>query len=327
MKYLFFDIECSNCFDGIGKMCEFGYVLTDDKFNVISRHDIPMNPGKGDTKFDKKIRKRDPNFAWAYDEEVYRSCPEFPEYYERIRKMFEADDVMVFGYAVDNDIRYLGDTLLRYNKPLFEYIAYDIQIMMNYYSKKIEKFTSLDHAFKSMCGISEYIKLRPHLSRDDAYMTMMVLKGMCENLEVSLEELISLCPKCKYAAKEYLEDYFERRKVKKEHPEQFRKKGTRRCAEGQVLWGELYREHLPLLEDPNSIGKFVTVSGELKSHIEELKEVIKYIKDNGYVAFDRINGSDYLIVYDEKNGEDMTKNFKHPYGGKIIAYKDFLKIS
>ena len=46
MKYLFFDIECSNCHGGIGKMCEFGYVLTDENFNIISQDDIPMSPGK-----------------------------------------------------------------------------------------------------------------------------------------------------------------------------------------------------------------------------------------------------------------------------------------
>lgn len=28
MNYLFFDIECSNCFGGRGKICEFGYMLT-----------------------------------------------------------------------------------------------------------------------------------------------------------------------------------------------------------------------------------------------------------------------------------------------------------
>ena len=47
MKYLFFDIECSNCFNGVGKMCEFGYVLVDENLQVITADDIPMSPGKG----------------------------------------------------------------------------------------------------------------------------------------------------------------------------------------------------------------------------------------------------------------------------------------
>ena len=40
MKYLFFDIECANCFEGKGKICEFGYVLTDEAFNEIESKEI-----------------------------------------------------------------------------------------------------------------------------------------------------------------------------------------------------------------------------------------------------------------------------------------------
>lgn len=40
MRYLFFDIECSE-----GKsMCSFGYVLTDEKFRILEKDDILMNP-------------------------------------------------------------------------------------------------------------------------------------------------------------------------------------------------------------------------------------------------------------------------------------------
>lgn len=325
MKYLFFDIECSNCFNGVGKMCEFGYVITDEKFNIISRHDIPMNPGRGDTKFDNKIRERDPDFGWAYEVDYYISCPEFPEYYERLRRMFEAEDTMVFGYAVDNDIRYLDAALKRYKKPSFKYDAYDIQIMMRYYSEKRQKFTSLDNAFKSMYGNNEYLKLRAHLSQDDAYMTMMVLKGMCESLEVTLQELLTLCPNSKYKTDEYLNQYYQKRKERKKHPELYQKRTHRKRSEGQVLWGELYKEHLPLLEDINSIGKFITVSGVMKEHLEEFKQLVQLIKDKGYVAYDKINGSDYLIVFDEANKNEMISRFQHPYAGKVLTFDEFLK--
>ncbi len=36
MRYLFFDIECSE-----GKsMCSFGYVLTDEKFRILEKDDF-----------------------------------------------------------------------------------------------------------------------------------------------------------------------------------------------------------------------------------------------------------------------------------------------
>ena len=44
MKYLFFDIECANSFDGICKMCSFGYAIFDNKFNKIESKDILMDP-------------------------------------------------------------------------------------------------------------------------------------------------------------------------------------------------------------------------------------------------------------------------------------------
>ncbi len=44
MNYLFFDIECSNCFGGHGKICSLGYVLADSRFNVLEQKDILVNP-------------------------------------------------------------------------------------------------------------------------------------------------------------------------------------------------------------------------------------------------------------------------------------------
>ena len=35
-KLLFFDLECANSDEGIGKICEFGSVTTDLSFNVVS---------------------------------------------------------------------------------------------------------------------------------------------------------------------------------------------------------------------------------------------------------------------------------------------------
>lgn len=41
MRYLFFDIECA---DGSKAICEFGYVLTDEKFNIIRKRNILIDP-------------------------------------------------------------------------------------------------------------------------------------------------------------------------------------------------------------------------------------------------------------------------------------------
>ena len=35
LKYLFFDLEYANSKGGINKICEFGYVITNENFDVI----------------------------------------------------------------------------------------------------------------------------------------------------------------------------------------------------------------------------------------------------------------------------------------------------
>ena len=49
MDYVFFDIECANCIEGQAKICSFGYVVTDEQFDVIEREDLIVNPLDFDT--------------------------------------------------------------------------------------------------------------------------------------------------------------------------------------------------------------------------------------------------------------------------------------
>ena len=55
MRYLFFDIECANCHGGTGKICEFGYVITDESFNETKRNLFIINPR---SEFDWYVAKK-----------------------------------------------------------------------------------------------------------------------------------------------------------------------------------------------------------------------------------------------------------------------------
>ncbi len=325
-KLLFFDVECSNCYGGRGKVCEFGAVLTDEHFDVIREFDIPMSPGHGrENRFDEKIYDRDPSFDWAYDKEFYLTCPEFPHHYQSIKNLLEDKDTIVFGYAVDNDIRYLGSSTRKYHLEQLSYTANDIKPMIKLYSKQKLQIGGLNGAFENFCGAQAKMGLCPHLSRDDAKMTMLIVKKVCENLEVTVEELIELCPDCHYDSIEYLEAYEAKREEKRLHPELFSKrKRNRTKSEGQVAWGDLYRKHLPLLEKDESIGNIVAISSRLKENAEVIANTIDAIKKNNLVAFDGITGSDMLVVLDEDDKNRLLGAFKHPYNGKIIVYSDFV---
>lgn len=316
MRYLFFDIECA---DGVRAICEFGYVLTDENFKIIQQKNILINPKH---KFNLAGRKNQEDLVLTYSYEEYCQHEEFPEVYDNIRFLMSQKDLLIFGHAVCNDIRYFFKDCERYNLPLFDYEAYDVQKMLPIYDKKNKKFTSLENAFVDLVPETIRQTLNNHRASDDALKTMLVFKAMVADLEFTAEDLIESCPDSKCSAVDYFEALKTKSKLKKIYKEKYKKR-----KEGQMMWGELYREHLPLLNDPNSIGKLVTITGEMKYHQEELKQLIEFIKVHGYVAYDSINGSDFLVAYDEENKKCISSILRHPYGGKILTYNEFSELN
>ena len=190
MKYLVFDIECSNCFNGIGKMCEFGYVLTDESFNVLREEDIPMSPGRGrENRFHLKGRKHQKDLELAYEYSYYFEQPEFPHFYKKIKKLIEDDDLVCFAFSMDNDIPHLFNSCKRYGLTPFNYVCYDVQkFVAKYY--EIDGQISLIDACRRIVGRNSTIKLIEHLSRDDAKMEMMIMEAICVLTGKSSKQLL-----------------------------------------------------------------------------------------------------------------------------------------
>lgn len=316
MKYLFFDVECA---DGNRAICEYGYVLTDEKFNVIRKRNILMDP---ECKFNLTGRKGQADLVLTYPYEKYYKYYPFDDTYETIKNLMTQNDLLIFGHAVNNDIGFLFKDCNRYKLPLFDYTVYDIQKMLPIFNKKNKRYTSLEKVFIDLVPVEIRSELKNHRACDDAMKTMLVFKAMVVDLEFTPKDLIESCPKSVFNALEYWEGAKTRKKEKR-----LERSNASKRKEGQVMWGDLYREHEPLLEDPNSIGKFITVSGKMKEHCSELEQLIHAIKENGYVAYDRINGSDFLIVFDDNNKKEMIGWLRHPYAGQILTYQEFLEIN
>lgn len=114
MNYLFFDIECANCFGGSGKICSFGYVLTNSKFAILKQEDIIMNPK---SKFN--LRSPDGKFGieLSYSEAQFLAAPSFDFFYPMIASILTAPDQICFGHSVGNDINFINSDTKRYDLP------------------------------------------------------------------------------------------------------------------------------------------------------------------------------------------------------------------
>lgn len=185
MEYLFFDIECANNFGGCGKICEFGYVVTDENFEIKEKDIILVNPK---AQFDWYVLKK----MLAYRRRDYEKAPSYPKVYPRIRALFDRPDVLVVGHTVDADAKYLNDESARYGLPFIDYKFYDAMRMYSDYAN-LDRNVALESIGETL---GSAVPAHAHRSLDDAEATAMIVKEMCARLGVGLSELIARCDDC-----------------------------------------------------------------------------------------------------------------------------------
>lgn len=312
MKYLFFDVECSNCHDGVGKLCEFGYVITDENFNVLSKDDIPMSPGKGKKNaFDLTGRKNEKDLELAYDYEYYYAQPEFPHFYERIKKLMESKDTICFAYSMGNDIRHINSTCERYKMPPLNYICYDVQMLAGKYLEQ-KKQIKLENACLEIVGPHSLFGLQPHLSRDDAMMERMIFEAICILEKEDSQTMLSHSDYAKANSIEFIKNFREHARIKA------------LIKAGHDLYRSLLCEESELDKEEN-IGRRYNISAQVKKDMPVLKEVIKLIKERNGLFCDDLSKTDFFIVYDEKNKEEIKEKLRSPFNGQMITYQEFIK--
>lgn len=189
MDYLFFDIECANCDNGMGKICSFGYVLCDNEFNILEKKDILINPN---AKFSHGVLSKK-YITLGYPKSEFLSQPKFNEMYTVIRDILTRQNQLVIGHAVDNDVNFILGECDRYKLPVFEYDFYD--------SQELYRLHTQSNLHKNLSAICEELgveKGNAHRSDDDAEMAMLVAKTLCERLNQTLPELLDRYPSCKH---------------------------------------------------------------------------------------------------------------------------------
>ena len=182
MRYLFFDIECAGVYKDVAKICAFGYCLTDASFRVLEKRDLLINP---QGRFHLTDRKGQNGLVLPYKYEDFKSYPTFSQYADEITALLQAEDVMVFGHAVLNDVKYLNLESKRFSLPSFCFSFWDTQFL---YMHRINDFS---RQFGLGTIVNELqIDFVAHRAVDDAYATMKVAEALCKEENVGLEALL-----------------------------------------------------------------------------------------------------------------------------------------
>ena len=306
MKYLFFDIECSNCFNGIGKMCEFGYVLTDENFQILSKNEIPMSPGKGrGNRFHLRDRMKQLDISLAYDYDYYFNQPEFPAFYERIKQLIEANDTICFAWSSDNDMLHLFHSCTRYNLEPLRYICYDLQKIAGNYLETNDQI-GLKKCFLTVVGKNKLISLQEHLSSDDAKMSMLIFEVICFFEKKKSAELLNESEYAKDDAYNFcleFENKLHKRKL---------------SMQNHKLYKEIVASDKEHSGDKCFIGKRINLSGELKTSLDNLNNLIKSLHNCGFLLVNDLSLTDLFLCLNENNKKDLEVKLKDKYKGKFV---------
>lgn len=171
MNLVFFDIECACVHKTYAKICAFGYVVCDERFNILEKEDILINP-KG--RFELTDRKGEKGIVLPYEYEEFKKHPAFPAVYPKIKALLEDKNNIVLGHAVLNDVKYLNLETRRFKLPSFRFAFNDSQlIFMSYISDFSHQF-GLEYIANELG-----VEFTPHRAADDAYATMRVIEAMC----------------------------------------------------------------------------------------------------------------------------------------------------
>lgn len=310
MNYLFFDIECANCYGGRGKICSFGYVLTDENLNILEKEDLIINP--------RSSFNLGPDLKLAYTKAEFKEAYPFTAYYDHIGALLEYDDYVVLGYSIENDANFLRSDCKRYELPCYEFDFYDVQCMvMQIFGLK--NMPSLQKALEFF-GMSENQDI--HKSDDDAYMTMLAMKGACQYLGITPTELIERYP----IAKGRLENYEittafreERERQRRERDEERRRQQAEvesnkmrfRSPNFYAFQRHLRRVNSESMKGGELEGKRVCISSVYeKNHYKQMLYLTQQIASIGGRYVQKASQANIFVTWDELDEQGNLRKCK-----------------
>ncbi len=335
MNYCFFDIECANCYGGKGKICSFGYVLTDEHFRVLEKKDIVINP--------RSSFNLGPDLKLAYTKAEFRQAPPFPDFYDEIGALLEYPEYVILGYSIENDCNFLRADCKRYDLPCFDFPFHDVQCMVMQMFD-LQNMPSLQKALEFF-GMHEDQEI--HKSDDDAYMTMLAMKGACQHLGITAAELLDRYPVAQGTLQNYEihSNYKEERERQRAAKEAERQKALNDANRNRIRYNSpnfyAFQRHLRRLAGEGGEGELNGLrvslsSGYEKNNYRQMLKLTELITQNGghyvqkasqcnlFVACEELDGAGNIMP--DKRRTFVENAIKEGSEAKIILFPELLAL-
>ena len=283
--FVFFDCECANVFDGVGKICSLGYVITDDELNVIESEDVVMNP---ECEFDWYLLGAKSECKLAYSKDYFRIKPNWAAYYKDIKKMFTAGNRYILGFAVSGDVGFVNSACERYNEDYINLRAFDLEPLLAQIYGERKKLVQWAEYF----GVN-VAKFQTHKSVDDAMMTMLCMKKVCEQQQKSVEQILKEY-KGLFVSSEQILLQAQERAYKKEMLEKIKR---------------LYGKKSPKPRYKTVLNRKFEFDRNVLHDVDTAFELIKKIYDNGGTVYEHLT-ADGEVIFSELPKVEVQERLK-----------------
>lgn len=281
--FVFFDCECANTFDGVGKICSLGYVIADDELNIIESEDVVMNP---ECEFDWYLFSGKGGCQLAYSKDYFRLKPNFDAYFKDIKKLFTTGNRFIGGFAVSNDVGFVNSACERYNRDYIQFRAFDVEKYLEQTYGKKQKLVQ----WAEELGVN-VAKYQSHKSVDDAIMTMLCLKAECIKTGKSVEQILTE-NKGMYISSEQMLIQQEERAYRKEMTEKIKR---------------LFGKKNPKPKFKTVLDKKFEFDHHLMKDVDTAFDLIRQIYDNGGTVYEHLVGQGTVITLEEATEEFGAK--------------------
>lgn len=304
MKYLFFDTECATCDHG-AKLCEFGYVMTDEKFNILKRDNLLINPK---VRFNLYQLKR-AGIELSYSTETYYNSPTLAERYGEIRSLLTDPDTLPIGFSCDNDARFFLSDFKRNSLEPFNYRYLDVILLFKEGLKR-EKGLSLDVIYAESGGED----IPHHQAENDSFMTLCALKYYIKSSGQDMREILN--------DSRFFGEIFGGRIIVGGKPFPYNPNGKLTKLNRKMLTE--FSEEKKITEGALSGKKFCFEKNFENDEVFTVLKAIDLATDRGMAYTFVLSEADYLVYKEKKNRNYLFKKKKRSC--RVIDFNAFCEM-